>query len=333
MLIDEKRICEIINVRRPRSVALNGPVGLISKIQDTADNIAEKFGIPAYIIGDNCWGSCDLNTNAVDMLGVDILFNIGHTISKEAFGEKVIMINAYDDISFERVARKCALSLQMEHYKTLSLLTDSQHLNQLHNVKNIFEEYGFKVIIGKGKGQLNDGQVFGCEFYPAFAAHDIVDAHIFLGQSKFHTISIAMSTEKPTYMLDPYFEEYIQINNEAEIVKRKAILSIYNALDARRIGIIIGLKDGQFAKIEALKFKKLFEDLGRSVRLIAMTDLSNDGIQNFKGIDAFVEVACPRIAIDDHFDKPMLSAPQAFALIKLIKNERVEDLFRIHHWL
>jgi 2-(3-amino-3-carboxypropyl)histidine synthase len=134
-------------------------------------------------------------------------------------------------------------------------------------------------------------------------------------------------------MLDPYFEEYIQINNEAEVVKKKAILSIYNALDARRIGIIIGLKDGQFAKIEALNLKKLFEDLGRSVQLIAMTNLTNDGTQNFKGIDAFVEVACPRIAIDDHFDKPMLSAPQAFALIKLIKNEPVEDLFRIHHWL
>lgn len=333
MLIDENRISEIIKARRPNAVALNGPVGLIAKIQDTANNISEKFGIPAYIVGDTCWGSCDLNTHAADMLGVDILFNIGHTISREAFGEKVIMINAYDDISFDRVARKCASSLQKEQYKTLSLLTDSQHLNQLHNVKNIFEQYGYKVIIGKGKGQLNDGQVFGCEFYPAFGIREIVDAHIFLGQSRFHTISIAMSTEKPTYMLDPYFEEYFQINKEAEIVKKRAILSIYNALDARRIGIIIGLKDGQFAKIEALKLKKLFEDLGRSVQLIAMTNLDNEGIQNFKGIDAFVEVACPRIATDNHFDKPMLSVPQAFGLIKLIKNEPIEDLFKIHHWL
>jgi 2-(3-amino-3-carboxypropyl)histidine synthase len=142
-----------------------------------------------------------------------------------------------------------------------------------------------------------------------------------------------MSTEKPTYMLDPYFEEYFQINKVAEIVKKRAILSIYNALDARRIGIIIGLKDGQFAKIEALKLKKLFEDLGRNVQLIAMTNLDNEGIQNFKGIDAFVEVACPRIATDNHFDKPMLSVPQAFGLIKLIKNEPIEDLFKIHHWL
>ena len=62
-----------------------------------------------------------------------------------------------------------------------------------------------------------------------------------------------------------------------------------------------------------------------------MTNITNDHVQIFKGLDAFVEVACPRIAIDDHFDKPMLSTPQAFALIKLLKNEPIEDLLKIHH--
>jgi 2-(3-amino-3-carboxypropyl)histidine synthase len=332
MLIDEKRIYEVIDARKPRSVALNGPEGLIPKMQTSADNITQKFGIPAYIIGDTCWGSCDLNTHAADILGAEILFNIGHTIANQTFGEKVIMINAYDDISFDRVARKCASSLN-KYYKTLSLLTNSQHLNQISSVKEIFEEYGYSVIIGKGKGQLNDGQVFGCEFYPAFDTQNLVEAYIFLGQSRFHSLSVALCTEKPTYMLDPYLEEYSQVNNIAQIFKKKAILSIYRAMDAERIGIIIGLKEGQFAKIQALELRKLFEKLGKRVQLIAMTNITNDRIQIFKGLDAFVEVACPRIAIDDHFDKPMLSVPQAFALIKLLKNEPIEDLLKIHHWL
>jgi 2-(3-amino-3-carboxypropyl)histidine synthase len=134
-------------------------------------------------------------------------------------------------------------------------------------------------------------------------------------------------------MLDPYFEEYSQINEIAQILKKKAILSIYNAMDAVRFGIIIGLKEGQFAKIQALKLKTLFEQLGKRVQLIAMTNITNDCVRIFKGLDAFVEVACPRIAIDDHFEKPMLSVPQAFALIKLLKNEPIEDLLKIHHWL
>ena len=70
--IDEKRIFEAIEHRKPRSVALNGPEALIPKLQDVADHIAEMFDVQVYIIGDTCWGSCDLNTHAADMLAVAI---------------------------------------------------------------------------------------------------------------------------------------------------------------------------------------------------------------------------------------------------------------------
>jgi 2-(3-amino-3-carboxypropyl)histidine synthase len=330
--IDEPTIFRIIEERRPRSVALNGPEGLIGKIQDAANHIGEKFGIEAYVIGDTCWGSCDLNTHAADMLAVDILFNIGHTVAMETFGDKVFMINAFDDISFDTVARKCAEGLRGK-YSRISLLTDSQHLAKVADVKKIFEEQGYTVIIGKGKGQLRDAQVFGCEFYPAFGAQKQTDAYVFLGQSTFHAASIAMSTEKPTFMLDPYFEEYSQVNEFAQGLQKRAILTIYKALDAENLGMIIGLKEGQFAHIRALELKKEFERLGRRVQLIALTEITEERVQVFRGIDAFIQVACPRIATDNHFKKPMLSVPQALALIKLLKKEPIDDFLRIQHWL
>jgi 2-(3-amino-3-carboxypropyl)histidine synthase len=334
MRIDERRIFKIIENRSPCSVALNGPEALIPKIQDTASHITEQFGIPAYVIGDVCWGSCDLNTHAADMLGADVLFNIGHTIAMETLGKKVVMINAYDDISFESVARKCAIGLKDHNYKSISLLTDSQHLHQIPDVKNIFEEYGYSIIIGRGKGQLNDAQVFGCEFYPAYNTRKYTDAYIFLGQSMFHCASIAMSTERPTFMLDPYFQEYSQVNEYAQGLKKKAILSIYKALDAESIGIIIGLKEGQFAQIRALEIKREFEKLGRKTQLIALTDITDERLQNFKGIDIFVQVACPRISTDNHFTKCILSVPQALSVIKLLRKEPLDDDFlKVSHWL
>src|SRR5918997_1601893 len=207
------------------------------------------------------------------MLAADILFNIGHTIALDTFGHKVMMIDAYDDISFDIVAEKCARELAGK-YNTLSLVTDSQHLHRIDSVKKIFEDHGYKIIIGRGKGQLNDAQVFGCEFYPAYNVQNQVDAYIFLGQSVFHSASIAISTEKPTYMLDPYFEEYSEVTGIAKQLQKKAILSIYKALDAEVIGIIIGLKEGQFAHIKALELKKSFERLGKKVQLIALTDIT-----------------------------------------------------------
>ena len=332
MIIDKRKVYEVINNQKPASVALNGPEGLASRIQELADNIEETYHIPVYVIGDSCWGSCDLNTHAADLLGADILFNIGHTIAMQSLGKKVVMINAYDDISFENVARKYASELKAR-YSTLSLLTDSQHLNQIASVKKIFEDYGYNVIIGRGKGQLSDAQVFGCEFYPAHYLKDRVDAYIFLGQSMFHAAGIAMSTERPTYMLDPYFQEYLEVTEFAKSLQKKAILAIYNALDAQRIGLIIGLKEGQFAQVRALELKRTLEKLGKKIQLIALTEVTEERVQNFKQIDAFIQIACPRISTDNHFKKPMLSVPQGLALVKLLKNEPIEDFLKVQHWL
>src|SRR2546427_56765 len=200
-------------------------------------------------------------------------------------------------------------------------------------LKKILEEGGVIVKIGDGKGQLNDGQVFGCEFYPTTQTKNSVDANVFLGQSSFHAAGIALSTGKPTFILDPYFEEIREVTEFSQKLQKKAILSIYKSMEAETFGIIIGLKEGQFSKVTALKFKKELEKAGKKVQLFALTDITDDKLGNLKGIDAFIQVACPRISIDNHFHKPVLSTPQANALLKLLKNESIEGFLQIPHWL
>ncbi|MGI0089944.1 MAG: diphthamide biosynthesis enzyme Dph2, partial [Nitrosopumilaceae archaeon] len=313
IVIDEKRIFDEIQKRRPVSVALNGPDGILPKVQETATKIMERFGIPAYVLADTCFGTCDMNTSGAKVLGAEVLFHIGHTINTTTFGENVVLVDAFDDISFDSVARKCITELAG---KTISLVTDSQHLPQMKKVKKILEEGGITVKIGDGKGQLNDGQVFGCEFYPTSQTKDSIDANVFLGQSTFHAAGIALSTGKPTYILDPYFDEIREVTEFAKKLQKKSILAIYKAVEAETFGIIVGLKEGQFSKTTALKFKKELERAGKKVQLFALTDITDERLGNLKGIDAFIQVACPRISIDNHFHKPVLSTPQANALLK-----------------
>src|SRR3972149_1626884 len=236
--IDEESIFKEIKERKAVSVALNAPDGLLPKVQETASKIMKRFGIPAYVLADTTWGSCDLNSNGAKVLAADVLFNIGHTISLDTIEKNVVMIDAFDDISFEKIAENCVNILKG---KTISLITDSQHLHQIEPVKKILETGGIKVKIGKGKGQLNDGQVFGCEFYPASETKETVDANVFLGQSNFHAAGIALSTNKPTYVLDPYFNEIREVTEFANKLQRKATLAIYKAAEAKTFGIIVGL--------------------------------------------------------------------------------------------
>ena len=330
IVIDEERIFKEIEVKKPISVSLNGPDGILPQVQETAMNITKRFGIPAYVLADTTWGTCDLNSNGSKVLGADIQFNIGHTINIESFEKNLILINAYDDVEFDSVAKKCVEILKG---KKISLVTDSQHLHQMDKVNDILTSGGIEVKIGKGKGQLNDGQVFGCEFYPATELKDKVDAYVFLGQSNFHAAGIALSTNMPTYVLDPYFNEVREVTEFAQKLKKKATLAIYKAAEAQSFGIIIGLKEGQLSKVFALKFKKELEKEGKTVQLFALTDITNERLRNLKGIDAFIQVACPRISTDNQFDKPVLSTPQANALLKILRHESIEGYLEIPHWL
>ena len=330
IVIDEERIFKEIESKKPASVSLNGPDGILPQVQETAMNITKKFGIPAYVLADTTWGTCDLNSNGAKVLGAEIQFNIGHTINTESFEKNLILINAYDDVEFDSVAKKCIGILKG---KKISLVTDSQHLHQMDKVNEILTSGGIEVKIGKGKGQLNDGQVFGCEFYPATQLKDKVDAYVFLGQSNFHAAGIALSTNMPTYVLDPYFNEVREVTEFAQKLKKKATLAIYKAADAQSFGIIIGLKEGQLSKVFALKFKKELEKEGKTVQLFALTDITNERLKNLKGIDAFIQVACPRISTDNQFDKPVLSTPQANALLKILRHESIEGYLEIPHWL
>ena len=330
IIVDEERIFKEIQSKRPASVSLNGPDGIIPQIQQTAINITKKFGIPAYVIADTTWGTCDLNSNAGKVLGTGIQFNIGHTINTESIEKNVILIDAFDDVKFDSVAKKCA---EMLSGKTIALVTDSQHLHQMEKVNEILTNNGVKVKVGKGGGQLNDGQVFGCEFYPATKLKEEVDAYVFLGQSNFHASGIALSTNMPTYVLDPYFNEVREITDFAQKLKKKATLAIYKAVDAKSFGIIVGLKEGQLSKLFALQFKKDLEKEGKTVQLFALTDITSERLNNLKGIDAFIQVACPRISTDNQFDKPVLSSPQANALLKVLRNENIEEYLELPHWL
>jgi len=330
IIIDEEKIFDEIKKRKPVSVALNGPDGILPKVQETATKIMKRFGIPAYVLADTTWGSCDLNSVGAKVLGSEVLFNIGHTISLESLEKNVVMVDAFDDITFDKIARKC---IDILKGKTISLVTDSQHLPQMDVVKEILIQGGVNVKIGQGKGQLNDGQVFGCEFYPVMETKDVVDANVFLGQSNFHAAGIALATKKPTYVLDPYFNEVREVTEFAQKMQKKTTLAIYKAADAKIFGIIVGLKEGQLSKTTALKFKKELEKEGKIVQLFALTDITNDRLMNLKGIDAFIQVACPRISTDNQFDKPVLSTPQANALLKVLRNESIDGYLQIPHWL
>lgn len=187
---------------------------------------------------------------------------------------------------------------RLKNYKRIGLLTTAQHPNQLERISNFLEKNNKKPIIG--------GQVLGCNQDSAKAIENKVDAFLYIGSGKFHPLGIALATEKPVFIANPYSNSADEISDDGKkrfLRRRKGQIS--RALTAEIFGILISTKTGQFKLKSALKIKEKIERSGRTAFLFAGNEVSPANVLGYK-VDAWVNTACPRI-IDDEFEKPVLN--------------------------
>jgi 2-(3-amino-3-carboxypropyl)histidine synthase len=333
--IDRASLDALILEHHPKRIVFNAPDGLLGETRALARDLEKTYHLQSIVIADPTYGSCDTVDIDAQRLGADLAFHIGHNVTVKKFGKITYSIDAVDDISFQPVAQKLSSLLKSKGIVSVGLVAFGQHVHELGRVADILRQDGITAVIGKGMGQLHDGQIFGCEFYPAFNIREQVETMVLLGQSMFHAIGLCLSTGKPTLMLDPYEVEVIDVEKVAQERLKKAVLAVFKARDSERFGVIIGLKEGQIMPDQSVKIKTQLEAQGKSVQLIALREVTADRINSMTDIDAFVQTGCPRISVDGYnFSKPVLSVPQTEALLGLLSGKEINmDLFEKKHWL
>jgi 2-(3-amino-3-carboxypropyl)histidine synthase len=330
--IDKEKIFELIDERHPRGIVVNAPGGLLRQTRGIIEEIEDRYGIPCFLIGDSCFGICDTVDDEVEKLDADLALHIGHNAVVQEIGKYTHLIDAVDDVKFDSVIDRSIPLLK--GYRRLGLATFSQHLHELQPAKERYESAGFEVHLGKQNNLLFQSQTFGCDFSTIYPMSKEVDAFCYLGESEFHAVGVALATGKPTYVLDPYLDEIRDMKEEAEIRKRRSILSVYKALDADVFGVITGLKEGQKMLPRTRWITKRLEMQGRKVVQLAMRDVTPDALAPYRDIQAFVQTACPRISIDGFtFDRPVLSIPEADALVRLMEGREIGEYLERPKWI
>jgi 2-(3-amino-3-carboxypropyl)histidine synthase len=330
--IDEQKIFRIIDEKKPKGIVVNSPGGLLRQTEKLIEKIKSEYNIPCYLVGDSCYGICDTVDEDVSRLQADLAFHIGHNATSDRVGDFTYLIDAKDDISFDGVI-ECAIPI-LRKFRRLGVVTFSQHLDQINVVKTQFEHAGFEVYVGRKNNLLLESQVFGCDFSTVYPLKDVVDAYCFLGESEFHAVGLALATGKATYMLDPYMNEVSNMSEAAEERRKRAILAVYKALDARVFGVITGLKEGQKMLGRTKWITRKLEMNGKNVVQLAMRDITADRLAPYRQVDAFIQTACPRISIDGFtFDRPVLSIPQADALVRLLEGRDIGNFLERPKWI
>ena len=120
---------------------------------------------------------------------------------------------------------------------------------------------------------------------------------------------------KPVIVADPERGTARDLKEVRDRVLRQRHAAIARAHDAQTFGILVSKKIGQGRMDMALGLKALAEKHGRQASLFLMDLVAPDLLQGYR-VDAWVNTACPRIAIEDvlQYKEPMLT-PQEFEIV------------------
>ncbi|MCL2172072.1 MAG: diphthamide biosynthesis enzyme Dph2 [Nitrososphaerota archaeon] len=303
---EEERLSQEIRRLGAKRVLIQMPQGLKPEAIRIA-KMVEKTGALVLISADPCYGACDIATNEAESLGADLVIHFGHSKFVKHETVLTIYIEARALVNINETLEKVIELL--DGYAKIGLATSVQHLQLLNEAREFLVRSGKTVVIGASGSVGYAGQVIGCDYSNVRSIVDEVDAYLFVGGGLFHALGIALSTSKPTFVVDPYDNRVFSLSEDAKKLLKQHWVCIEQARNAKNVGIIVGLKPGQNRIDDALKIKELIEKHGKNAYLLAIREVTPEVLLEFPTIDAYVNTACPRISLDapGKFAKPLLT--------------------------
>jgi 2-(3-amino-3-carboxypropyl)histidine synthase len=297
---------------KPKKVLVQLPEG----IKRNAFEIAKTFSdlkIEVIFSGETCWGGCSIAVNEAKDVGADLIVHFGHAeFIKVDF--PILYIEVRDELDLIPLLKRSLKSLK--NFKKLGFSYSIQHRHDLDNIINFYKENGKEIILSEKKGMVAyAGHIVGCQYRGLKVIEDKVDAFVVMGNN-FHAMGAAMSVDKPVILVDVYNDEIKDMKGVREKILKQRIASIEKFKNAKRVAIVTEIKPGQKFGTPNDLINKL-KELGKEVVMITMNEMTPDKIMNFYYVEAFIELACPRIAIDDFAKYPRTIITYKEALVAL----------------
>ena len=311
---EKETLVRELKERNPKKVLVQLAEGIKQNAPEISDWIEKSLpGVECIFSGETCWGACSVAVQEAQALGVDLIVHFGHAQFIE-IDFPILYMEVQDILDLNPLLKKSLESLK--EYNKIGLSYSIQHRHDIGDIRKFYERNGKQVTLSKKAGtNAYEGHITGCEYRGLRAIQDSVDCFVIMG-NQFHSMGAVLAVRKPVILIDVYNDDVRNMAGLREKILKQRLFSIEKLKEAKNVGIIVEIKPGQ-------KFgnpKKLLEKLrnaGKTAIVITMSELTPDKLMNFYSIDAFVELACPRIALDDFakYPKPILTMREALVAL------------------
>lgn len=277
----------------------------------TLCDIIETFTkADTVIMGDVTYGACCIDDFTALALGVDLLVHYGHSCLipiDQTSDIKVLYI--FVDIKIDPSHFVETIKTNFPRGTNLALVSTIQFVTTLHAVAKNLRSDEYIVTVPQCK-PLSPGEILGCTA-PKLSA----DVIVYLGDGRFHLEAIMIANPSiPAYKYDPYDKKFTSEIYEHKIMQTNRMHQIKSAENASSFGLILGTLGRQGSPKVLSILEKQIRNSDKKYVKILLSEIFPSKLALFN-IDAFVQVACPRLSIDwgTAFPTPLLT-PYEFSV-------------------
>ncbi|CEG48851.1 diphthamide biosynthesis protein 1 [Plasmopara halstedii] len=292
-----------------KRVALQFPEGLLLYSCVISDIIERFTGADSIILGDVTYGACCVDDLSALALGADFMVHYGHSCLVPIDVTSIKMLYVFVDIAIDVDHLIECLKLTFPMETKLALMGTIQFSSSIHLAASRLKDYFERLVVPQVK-PLSPGEVLGC----TSPLIDGVDALVFVADGRFHLESaMIMNPSLKAYRYDPYPKVLSIEKYDLPHMMEDRRAAIDQAKMAKKFGIVLGTLGRQGNPLILDHVKKTLEQSGKEFFVLLLSELFPDKLARFKDVDAWIQIACPRLSIDwgYAFPKPLLTAYEA----------------------
>lgn len=308
-----------IKKHNAKRVALQMPEGLLIYSLIISDILENFCGVETVVMGDVSYGACCIDDYTARALDCDLIVHYAHSCLVPIDNMSIKVLYVFVTINIDEIHLINTIKRNFRPGSRLAIFGTIQFNPTIHSVRHKLEqeETNPYYLITPQSRPLSKGEVLGCT--SARLDKHQIEAMIYIGDGRFHLeSSMIHNPEIPAYRYDPYSRKFTREYYDQQQLIDIREDAIKAASSAKRIGLILGALGRQGNPVTLKKLETELNNRGISVVKIILSEIFPQKLAMFDDIDAFVQVACPRLSIDwgYAFNKPLLTPYEAMVMLE-----------------
>jgi len=353
-----------------RKVALQLPEGLLMYACAIGDILERFAGVEGFVVlGDVTYGACCVDDLTARAIGCDFLVHYGHSClvpvavtnnkdkgKEEADNDEDLTTTlAWAEQPIRTLYVFVEIGIDVPHLvacvqanfgatpsQPLTVMGTIQFVTAIHEAAANLKDTGFTDVLVPQAKPLSPAETLGCTSprlfekpaSPGASAQPRQGILVFVADGRFH-LEAAMihNPQLAAYRYDPYGKVITRERYSVDTMKKQRLGAITKAKGAKSWGIILGTLGRQGNPAILGYLRRVIKSRGKRCMLVLLSEVFPAKLALFTGVEAWVQVACPRLSIDwgEAFKTAPLLTPYE-ALVCLDDVEWQKDVYPMDYY-